>query len=120
MVIDMATSAFAWPSILVESKVYTCGSTLFYPNSPFHDTIVVKENISCADPMEASYYSAALVKFPPVCYYCGKDEGGLVTEGVAELKRSYGVVRPLCCICQSKGKTNKVSHPNNVKRRRVE
>ncbi len=41
--------------------------------------------------MEASYYSAALVKFPPVCYYCGKDEGGLVTEGVAELKRSYGV-----------------------------
>ncbi len=105
MVIDMATSAFG------------VGSTLFYPNSPFHDTIVVKENISCADPMEASY--AALVKFPPVCYYCGKDEG-LVTEGVAELKRSYGVVRPLCCICQSKGKTNKVSHPNNVKRRQVE
>ncbi len=73
---------------VVESKVYTCGSTLFYPNTPFDDTIVVKENISCADPMEASYYSAALVKFPPVCYYCGKDEGGLVTEGVAELKRS--------------------------------
>ncbi len=36
MVIDMATSAFG------------VGSTLFYPNSPFHDTIVVKENISCA------------------------------------------------------------------------
>ncbi len=40
-------------------------------------------------PMEPSYYSAALVKFPPVCYYCGKNEGGLVT-GVAELNRSIG------------------------------
>ncbi len=38
----------------------------------------------------------------------------------SRLKRSYGIVCPLCCICQSKGKTNKVSHPNNVKRRRVE
>ena len=108
---------------VVESNIYTCGSIIFPPSSPFCDMIVVKQNISCADPMEASYYSAALVKFPAVCFYCGMNQQSLVSEGVAELKRKYGVVRPLCCTCQSEGKAHRVTHPNNVnanKRRRIE
>ena len=54
---------------VVESQVYTCGSTLFPPNSSLHDTVIVKQNCTCADPMEASYYSSTLVKFTPVCFF---------------------------------------------------
>ena len=64
---------------------YTCGSTLFSPDSPLHNTIVVRCNCCRADPVEAAYFSATLKKFPPVCFYCGMGEEGLVTEGVAEL-----------------------------------
>ena len=99
---------------IMESKVYTCGSTLFPPDSPLHDTVVVRQNCSCADPVEAACYSSTLIKFPPVCFYCGLGVECLVSEGVAELQRQYGVVRPLCFLCQSEGKTHKVSHPNNV------
>ena len=104
-----------------EAKTYTCGSVLFPPDSPLHDSIVVRHNCCCADPIEAAYYSATLKKFPPVCFYYGMGEEGLVMEGVAELQQQYSVVRPLCFLCQSDGKTHKVSHPNNVaKRRRLE
>ena len=34
--------------------------------------------------------------------------------GVAEVQRLYSVVCPLCFLCQSDGKTHKVSHPSNV------
>jgi hypothetical protein len=40
----------------------------------------------------------------------------------ADLKRQYGIVRTLCTACKAKGRTHKVSHPNNVmnKKRRIE
>ena len=105
---------------VVESQTFTCGSTVFPPSTPLHDTIIVRQNCSCADPMEAAYYSSTLVKFPSVCFYCGLNAEQLVSD--IELKRQYGVVRPLCFVCQSQGQTYKVSHPNNVanKRRRIE
>ena len=40
-----------------------------------------------------------------------------VTEGTAELQMQYAVVRPLCFLCQSDGKTHKVGRPNNVAKR---
>ena len=91
----------------------------FPTNSPYHDTIIVKQNCSCADPMEASYYSSTLVKFSSICVFCGMGEDSLVDD--VDLKRQYGIVRPLCLACKTKGKTHKVSHPNNVanKRRRI-
>ena len=62
------------------------------------------------------YYTATLKKYPPVCFYCGMAEG-FVTEGIVELQRQYAVVRPLCFLCQSEGKTHKVGRPNNVIKR---
>ena len=100
-----------------EAKTYTCGSVLFPPDLPLHDSIVVRHNCCCADPTEAAYYSATLKKVPPVCFTV-VGEKGLVMEGVAELQQQYSVVRPLCFLCQSDVKTHKVSHPNNVAKRR--
>ena len=58
-------------SNLESSKVYTCGCSLFPPSSKFCDTIVVKQDIECLDPVESQYFTATLIHFPPVCYWCG-------------------------------------------------
>ena len=79
---------------VIESKVYMCGSTLVPLTSPLHDTIVVRQNCFCAAPVEAAYCRSALVKFPPVCFYCDLGEDCVVSEGVAELWRQFGFVRP--------------------------
>ena len=47
--------------------------------------------------LKRQYYSAVLVKFEPVCYYCGLgDDGALVEDKVTELKKSYAFVAPIC------------------------
>ena len=51
-----------------------------------------------------------------VCFYCGMTEG-FVHEGIVELQRQYAVVRPLCFLCQSDGKSHKIGRPNNVVKR---
>ena len=43
-----------------ESQLYTCGSSLFPWSSEFHTTIVNRHNITCASPIEASYFPATL------------------------------------------------------------
>ena len=65
-----------------QAKTYTCGSALFLPNSAVVDTIVIRQNIGCVQPIETQYiyYSATLVSFPPVCYYCGCGEESLVVD----------------------------------------
>jgi len=34
-----------------ESLLYTCGSSIFPPNSAYHDTVCVKESFTCGDPI---------------------------------------------------------------------
>ena len=63
-----------------DSNLFTCGSCLFSPDSPFFSVICVRENLSCGDPIELSYFSATLVHFPPVCYWCGLSEETLVRD----------------------------------------
>ena len=46
--------------------------------------------------MESSYYSSALVKFPSVSY-CGMGKDSLIDD--VELKRKFGIVRPLHVLC---------------------
>ena len=41
----------------------------------------------CSSPIEAQYYGAALVSFPPICYHCGLGEESLVNNDyIQELK----------------------------------
>ena len=107
-------ASFAWPSVMVlkGSRLLVARTILKY-----HNTIFVRQNCSCTGPMEASYYSSALVKFPSVCFYCGMGEDSLIDD--VELKRKYGIVRPLCSVCKGKGRTHKVSHLNNVTNKKL-
>ena len=57
-----------------ESKTYCCGCAIFPPSSALVETVVVRQNIGCSNPIKAQYYSATLVSFPPGCYYCGAIE----------------------------------------------
>ena len=68
--------------------------------------------------MEASYYSSALVKFPSVCFYCGMGKDSFIDD--VELKRKFGIVRPLCSVCKCQGQTHKVSHPSNITKKSAE
>ena len=71
--------------------------------------------------MECQYYSAKLVSFAPVCYYCGITEDSFVEDDETQqlsLRQEYAVVRPLCFLCKSEGKTPFVKMPTNVKKHR--
>ena len=83
-------------------RLFTCGCSLFQPTSKFYETIVVRQNCSCVTPVEAQYYSAKLVSFPPVCYYCGLPEESLVNDDeIVQLKQLYAVVRPIYFFCKA-------------------
>ena len=87
-----------------ETNLYTCGSPLFSEGTPLASTVMTREALTCASPIETQYYSAVLVHFPPVCYYCGLDEETLADDDeTKELRTSYAVVLPLCFICKSEG-----------------
>ena len=104
--------------VVVEDKTYTCGAAVFPPSSPLADTVVVRQNIGCPNPMEAQYYSATLVSFPPVCYFCAVGEECLVEDdSIRELRKEYAVVRPICFLCKAEGKTPYVRMPSNVRKR---
>ena len=103
-----------------DSRFYTCGSSLFAPGSALADTVVVKEVLTCNSPMESQYHSAVLVKFVPVCYYCGLGgDGSLVEdEDIVEMRKSYAFVSPICFLCRSDGKKPFCKMPCNVAKKR--
>lgn len=85
---------------------------MFPPSSPLVDMVVVRQNIGCTTTLEAQYYSATLVSFPPACYYCGTGEECLVEdESICDLRKEYAVVRPICFLRKSEGKTPHVRMP---------
>ena len=103
-----------------DSCLFTCGSFLFGPMSPYYNTICVKESLTCSDPIELAYFSSKLVHFPPVCFWCGLHEDTLVRDGddYAELERNYQTVHAICMICQSEGKKPFTRHPLNAPKRK--
>ena len=40
-----------------DTKLFTCGSPLFPDESRLSDTIVVREAVTCASPIETQYYA---------------------------------------------------------------
>ena len=98
-----------------ETNLYTCGSPLFSEGTPLASTVITREALTCGSPIETQYYSAVLVHFSPVCYYCGLGEETLVDDDeMKELRTSYAVVLPLCFICKSEGKSPICKRPSNV------
>ena len=81
-----------------DSSVYTCECTLLYLCQTLNLWWYNKSsNVQCTSPMEAQYYNAKLVNYPPVCYYSGSSEETIVNDKeMTELKQQYAVVRPIC------------------------
>lgn len=97
-----------------ESRFYSCGSALFPQDSPLISSVVVKEAVTCACPMELQYYNAVLTHFPQVCYYCATEQCLLDDETTLDLRKNYAVVLPLCFICKAGGKTHFCKLPSKV------
>ena len=101
-----------------ETNLYTCGSPLFSEGTPLASTVITREALMCGSPIKTQYYSAVLVHFPPVCYYCGLGKETLVdNDEMKELRTSYAVVLPLCFICKCEGKSPICKRPSNVAKR---
>ena len=102
-----------------ESNLYLCGSSIFIPDSPYYDSVCVKESLNCGDPIELSYYSAALVRFPLVCYWCGMPEESLVRDAeYKELEKNFQIVHAICMLCKHDGKEPFTRHPLNAPKRK--
>ena len=120
LVIHANMAANAWLSVLVKNGgaiVYSRNCVLWvdrhvwdsdkkeYPASQFYGTIVVRQNCSCAAPVEAQYYSAKLVSFSPVCYYCGLPDESLVNDDeIVHLSKTFAVVRSICFFCKGQAR----------------
>jgi len=102
-----------------ESSLYSCGSSLFLPDSPYHDSVCVKESLNCGDPIELSYYSATLVRFPLVCYWCGMPEESLVRDAeYMDLEKNFQTVHAIFMLCKHDGKEPFTRHPLNAPKRK--
>ena len=106
-------------SRLKDEDLYTCGASLFPPDSPYQTIIVVRAAIVCSSNMESQYYSSVLIHFEPVCFYCGLGEESLAdNDQIKELKTVYAIVYPICFLCLSDGKSPHCKHPSNVAKKR--
>ena len=61
------------------------------------------------------YYSATLVHFPPVCYWCGAAEEILIHDSIfTEKERNFQTVHAICMFCRSEGELEFTRHPLNA------
>ena len=70
----------------------------------------------CTDQTEVQYYSASMVSFPEVCFYCGLGEGLMNDDSIKELRKQFAIVRPICFLCHAGGKRPATRQPNNMKK----
>ncbi len=97
--------------------MYTCGSFLFPPDSDYSSTIVIRQALTCQDPIEVQYYSAGTVAFPPVCFHCDAPEETLLNNSeIVELKKQFAI-RPIF-LCRSSGKRPATRQPKLVSKKK--
>ena len=94
----------------VDTLMYTCGAPILPEGHPVAEIFIVRQDISCSDPVEKQYYSCK--NFDLICCRCGSTEpDALVNE---EMKRQYKLVNPVCRACSEKGAKPVVSAPKTV------
>ena len=60
--------------------------------------IVVRQCLTCQDPIEVQYFSSTIIAFPLV-YVCGGPEETFIKindNEIVELKKQFAVVMPIC------------------------
>ena len=77
------------------------------------------EIMMTSHPIELQYFSATLVHFPPVCFWCGAPEETLIRDAIyTEKERNFQTVHAICMFCRSEGKQEFTRHPLNAPKRR--
>ena len=98
-----------------EQKHWSCGAGLFdapadgSPEAALSKKFYVRHQLTCEDPMEATYYNPASVRgranFGPVCSICGGEESSAVPfVAESELVTNGKKPHPLCKSCHEAGK----------------
>ncbi|KAL8607708.1 hypothetical protein ACOMHN_039382 [Nucella lapillus] len=91
---------------------YSCGSHLFPPAAELLvNNLAIKTQITCANPIELSYYAADLGR-KDLCAYCGTQDA--YTD--AELKQKFKTVLPMCDPCMQEGKLPITQRPFGKKK----
>ena len=90
--------------------LYTCGAPILPEGHPVADIFIVRQDLSCSDPVEKQYYSCK--KFDLICCRCGSTEPDAPVN--EEMKRQYKVVNPVCRACSEMGAKPVVSGPKTV------
>ena len=97
-----------------EDGVFRCGSPLFPDGHPLCDTVVVRQSLRCATTIEATYYGAPYLSFPPVCVHCGQEDDLVLDDSMKELRQQFHTVRPICSSCKDSRKKVATRGPKNV------
>ena len=100
---------------ITEEKMYTCGSAIFTPGSQLVDTVVVRQNIGCINPVEAQYLWSLSHLFVIIAVL--KKSRFVEDDTIQQLQTEYAVVRPLCFLCKNDGKVPFVKMSRNSRKR---
>ena len=90
--------------------MYTCGAPILPEGHPGADIFIVRQDLSCSDPIEKQYYSCK--KFDLICRRCGSTEPDAPVN--EEIKRQCKVVNPVCRACLEMGAKPVVTGPKTV------
>ena len=97
-----SSSARAALEAFIANATYTCGDALSM------DTFVVRENLSCTDPVEAFYFlccrSRGGLEFESICVWCAKtpSESPHVDKAILDVPRGKESL-PICAACHGLG-----------------
>lgn len=94
----------------VDSLMYSCGAPILPEEHPLASVFLVREAMSCNDPVERQYYSCN--KFDLICCKCGITEPDSPLN--EKMKNEFKVVNPVCRQCAEKGEKPIVSGPKSA------
>ena len=91
---------------------YTCGAPLFPKDHALHAVLVLRPKLTCATPVEFTFYKPKPLGVATMCSQCGSHDGAVDME----LLKAYHSVLPMCLHCKAEGKVEaQCMRPKKVK-----
>ena len=92
--------------LLVSEYEYSCGAPVTTPESTLHGKVVIRPQLTCAAPVEVSYYSSNIGR-KDICSFCASIDA----EVDSILKKSFKTVLPICKDCKGQGRVPVTMRP---------
>ena len=86
---------------VIEENVYICGGSFADDESYLRHSVIVRRQLTCAQPIETTYYSSK-IRLPDICFHCGSTSGAALAD-LTNMVDKFAQVRPLCVHCQAQG-----------------